>query len=113
MTIKVNVKCSNADKYEVETAPDATVAEFKASLAEVSHVAAEDQRLIYKGRVLKDDLALDFYGVEEGQTVHLVKSGKARTAATPPVSSSSTGELIVSDVVVIGGGGGVVHGNVM
>ena len=92
MSIKVNVKCSNADKYEVETTSSATVAEFKVSLAAVSQVAPENQRLIYKGRVLKDDLALDSYGVEEGQTVHLVKSGKARTEAPPPAASSVPGE---------------------
>lgn len=94
MSITVNVKCSNADKYQVETTTSATVAEFKIALAAVSSVAAENQRLIYKGRVLKDDLALDFYGVEEGQTVHLVKGGKARaeSAATSAGSSSVPGE---------------------
>jgi hypothetical protein len=93
MSISVNVKCSNADKYEVSVAASASVAEFKQALAAVSGVAAEDQRLIHKGRVLKDDAALDFYGVEDGQTVHLVKGGKSRAqgnSSAPPASSASS-----------------------
>lgn len=88
-SITVNVKCSNADKFEVTTTTTATVAEFKTALSAVSGVEVENQRLIYKGRVLKDDLALDFYGVEEGQTVHLVKGGKAR-AEQPAAATPST-----------------------
>mmetsp|Transcript_6946 Transcript_6946/g.11604 ORF Transcript_6946/g.11604 Transcript_6946/m.11604 type:complete len:520 (+) Transcript_6946:79-1638(+) len=87
MSITVNVKCSNADKYEVNTTASATVSEFKGALADVSGVAVADQRLIYKGRVLKDDLALDFYGVEDGQTVHLVKGGKSRAQGSTPTST--------------------------
>jgi hypothetical protein len=43
--------------------------------------------------VLKDDAALDFYGVEDGQTVHLVKGGKSRAqgnSSAPPASSASS-----------------------
>ena len=88
MSIHVNIKCSNADKYEVETSPTATVAEFKELLEKVSNVSVESQRLIYKGRVLKDDNGLDFYGVEDGQTIHLVRSNKNRTEGNTSTSSA-------------------------
>jgi ubiquilin len=88
MSIRVNIKCSNADKYEVETPPNATVLEFKELLFQVSNVSVESQRLIYKGRVLKDDNGLDFYGVEDGQTIHLVRSNKSRTDTNTSSSTS-------------------------
>lgn len=42
-------------KYTVEAEPTWTVTELKEGVCKESSIAAEDQRLIYKGKVLKDD----------------------------------------------------------
>ncbi len=44
--------------------PESTsVADFKEKIAEKADVPAPNQRLIYRGRVLKDDHQLSFYGM--------------------------------------------------
>ena len=60
--IKVTIKCSNAEKTEISTEKSATVAEFKQTVSEKLGIPPEQQRLIYKGRVLKDELSLESYG---------------------------------------------------
>ena len=39
-----------------------TIAEVKAAAADKAEVPAENQRLIYKGQVLKDDRTIESYG---------------------------------------------------
>lgn len=85
--ITVHIKCSNSDKAEIKIESSATVLQLKERINEVLSVPANNQRLIYKGRVLKDELTLEGYDVQDGHTVHMVKGG---TAATPAASSSST-----------------------
>lgn len=58
----VNVRCSNGSKFTVRTSLEATVEAFKALLAQNSDVPPDQQRLIYKGRILKDDQTLQSYG---------------------------------------------------
>ena len=50
-------------------------------------MTAEDMRLIFKGKILKDDLTLDEYKITDGLTVHLVK-GKSSTATTAETGST-------------------------
>ena len=59
-----------------------TVLEVKEKLVSGSSVPAAQQRLIYKGRILKDSSTLDEYAVADGQTVHLVR-GAAPAGSTP------------------------------
>ena len=40
---------------------------------------AEEMRLIFKGKILKDENTLDDYKIENGLTIHLVKG---KTAAS-------------------------------
>lgn len=63
MAITVVVRCSTSLKFSVEVDPETTtVAAFKTQIAEQAEVPAESQRLIYKGRVMKDDQTLSSYG---------------------------------------------------
>lgn len=82
--IELTIKCSNADKATVKIAISATVLELKEKIAIELNIPSGQQRLIYKGKVLKDDLTLDTYAVEDGHTVHMVKG------VAPPGSASST-----------------------
>ena len=61
--VNVYIRCSNGSKFSVKTTLDSTVAEFKHVLAHNCDVPAEQQRLIYKGRILKDDQTLASYGI--------------------------------------------------
>ncbi len=60
--INLVIRLSNADKVVVETDKNGTVLELKQVIEAKLNVAAAQQRLIYKGRVLKDDSTLEFYG---------------------------------------------------
>jgi len=48
--IKLVIRQSSGDQFEVEVAPTATVAELKQACAEGSKLQPEQQRLIFKGK---------------------------------------------------------------
>ncbi|KAK8956102.1 Ubiquitin-like protein-NEDD8-like protein RUB3 [Platanthera guangdongensis] len=58
----MHVRCSNGSKFSIQTALNATVGSFKCLLSEKCDVPADQQRLIYKGRILKDEKTLESYG---------------------------------------------------
>lgn len=60
--VKVNIRCSNGTKFSVDIDLESSVETFKAALAEKCEVPPQQQRLIYKGRILKDDQTLKSYG---------------------------------------------------
>ncbi|KAJ3545606.1 hypothetical protein NMY22_g2371 [Coprinellus aureogranulatus] len=72
-------------KLQISISTSKTVQDLKSAIAEKSDVEAARQRLIYSGRVLKDEDKLDVYKIQSGHTVHMVKG-----AAKPPTSSTSS-----------------------
>ncbi len=88
----LTIKCSNADKATVTIDKNASVLELKTKIAGELQVPSSQQRLIYKGRVLKDELTLESYGIEDGHTVHMVKgmgaAGGSSSSATPSVTTN-------------------------
>jgi ubiquilin len=60
--VNVNVRCSNGSKFSVQIGLDSTVGSFKDALAQKCDIPSDQQRLIYKGRILKDDQTLQSYG---------------------------------------------------
>lgn len=60
--INVTVKCSNTDKASFSVDKSLTVGEFKEVIFREMGAAVCSQRLIFKGRVLKDELTLEHYG---------------------------------------------------
>lgn len=60
--IALNIRCSNGNKFAVRSNLRSTVVAFKDLIAQNCDVPANQQRLIYKGRILKDDQTLDSYG---------------------------------------------------
>ena len=70
----VRVKLSGRT-IELEATPDLTVEALKALLEEPSGLLSEHQRLIYKGRVLRDEATLSALGYCAGTHLHLVRGG--------------------------------------
>ncbi|KZV48716.1 hypothetical protein F511_19256 [Dorcoceras hygrometricum] len=98
--VNINIRCSNGSKFSVSAALQSTVVEFKSLLAQNCDIPAEQQRLIYKGRILKDDQTLVSYGLQADHTVHMVR-GSAPAAsppsAVPPSAAPNNGGSGLSD----------------
>ncbi|KAI6700964.1 hypothetical protein NL676_015288 [Syzygium grande] len=88
--VVVNIRCSNGSKFAVRAGLDSTVGAFKAVLARSCDVPADQQRLIYKGRILKDDQTLESYGLQADHTVHMVRG---LPPATPPPPATPGGGI--------------------
>ncbi|KAG2703023.1 hypothetical protein I3843_06G110800 [Carya illinoinensis] len=86
--VAINVRCSNGSKFTLRTSLESTVSAFKAVLAQNCDVPADQQRLIYKGRILKDDQTLESYGLQAEHTVHMVR-GFASAASNPAAANAT------------------------
>ncbi|XP_076912886.1 ubiquitin domain-containing protein DSK2b-like [Bidens hawaiensis] len=86
--INLNIRCSNGNKFSVQATLRSTIADFKDLLANNCDVPANQQRLIYKGRILKDDQTLDTYGLQADHTIHMVR-GSAPAAAPPSAPAAA------------------------
>lgn len=102
--VNINIRCSNGSKFSVRVRLEATVAEFKAVLAGSCDIPAEQQRLIYKGRILKDDQTLASYGLQADHTVHMVR-GFAPAASNPPPAATPD---VVNPTTAAGAAPGVI-----
>ncbi|PFH45777.1 hypothetical protein AMATHDRAFT_77925 [Amanita thiersii Skay4041] len=87
--IQINVKGPSELKLQISISTDKTVLELKQAIAAKSNVEAERQRLIYSGRVLKDDDQLSTYKIQSSHTIHMVK-GVSRTSASTSTQSTTT-----------------------
>ena len=82
----------NETKLQISIPTSQTVLDLKRLVAEKTDVEAERQRLIYSGKVLKDDDALSTYKIQSGHTIHMVK-GAVRAGAGGSGASSSNSAL--------------------
>lgn len=94
-TVTFNVKQSSGPKVTVTLPLTTTVADLKDKLAEpdMVNLPAASQRLIYSGKVLKDNETLATHNVKEGNTMHVVRSAASNQRQNPATQStpSSTG----------------------
>ncbi|MFS7900348.1 putative Ubiquitin-like domain, ubiquilin, Ubiquitin-like domain superfamily [Helianthus anomalus] len=60
-TVTVNIRCSNGTKFTVQASLESSVESFKSAVEQKCDIPAAQQRLIYKGRILKDDQTLKSY----------------------------------------------------
>ncbi|KAJ2286257.1 hypothetical protein IWW55_007024, partial [Coemansia sp. RSA 2706] len=80
--VSINIKSSGDSKITVEVELEQTVQRLKEQISEqLAETPANCQRLIYAGKILKDEEKLATYKIAEGNTVHLVKSGPKKAAA--------------------------------
>lgn len=88
--IQIHVKGANELKLQITIKTDKTVQELKHAIAEKTDAPADRQRLIYSGKVLKDEEPLSNYKIQSGHTIHMVKSAaksggsSSTSAASPP-----------------------------
>ena len=72
--MKLTVKTMDARNHEFsDLREDLKVGELKAAIAGEVGIAADRQRLIYQGKVMKDEMKLAEYGVGDGKVLHLVR----------------------------------------
>ncbi|XP_021899208.1 large proline-rich protein bag6-A-like isoform X2 [Carica papaya] len=71
-TIEIKIKTLDSQTYTLRVDKQVPVPALKEQIASVTGVVSEQQRLICRGKVLKDDQLLSAYHVEDGHTLHLV-----------------------------------------
>ncbi|KAI1499048.1 hypothetical protein F5X99DRAFT_298564 [Biscogniauxia marginata] len=91
-SVTFKVKTSGDSQHTITMAETALVSDLKTKLAgpEFENIPVERQRLIYSGRVMKNEEPLSTYKIKAGNTVHLVKSAASNPAPAPSTSSAST-----------------------
>ncbi|RFU23693.1 hypothetical protein B7463_g12644, partial [Scytalidium lignicola] len=89
--VTFKVKTSNDGNHTITMAETATVLDLKNKLAgdDYEKVPAERQRLIYSGRVMKNEEPLSTYKIKPGNTVHMVKSAQSNVAQNPAGASTA------------------------
>ncbi|KAG5983107.1 hypothetical protein E4U55_000751 [Claviceps digitariae] len=85
--VTFKVKTSSDRNHTITMAESATILELKTTLAgeDFENIPVERQRLIYSGRVMKNDDTIGSYKVKHNNTIHMVKS-----AASNPIQQTST-----------------------
>ncbi|KAK3221814.1 hypothetical protein Dsin_008839 [Dipteronia sinensis] len=71
-TIEIKIKTLDSQTYTLKVDKQVPVPALKEQIASVTGVLSEQQRLICRGKVLKDDQLLSAYHVEDGHTLHMV-----------------------------------------
>ncbi|KAL3514839.1 hypothetical protein ACH5RR_027556 [Cinchona calisaya] len=82
--VELNIKTLDSQIYSFHADKNMQVSAFKEKISSQIGVPVEQQRLIFRGKVLKDDHLLSEYYVENGDTLHLVE----RQPTQPQPSSS-------------------------
>lgn len=91
-SVTFKVKTSGDVQHTITMPEAALVSDLKAKLAgsEFENIPIERQRLIYSGRVMKNEEPLSTYKIKAGNTVHLVKSAASNPAPAASTSSSAS-----------------------
>ncbi|KAK1780903.1 XPC-binding domain-containing protein [Copromyces sp. CBS 386.78] len=87
--MKVTFKDLKQQKFTLEIEPTETIAKVKAKISEERGWAPELQKLIYSGKILKDEETVESYKIEEKGFVVCVVNKPKTTAPKPAESSSS------------------------
>ncbi|XP_021860167.1 ubiquitin-like domain-containing protein CIP73 isoform X3 [Spinacia oleracea] len=94
--IEIKIKTMDSQTYTLQVDKQMPVPALKERIASVTGVVTEHQRLICRGKVLKDDQLLSAYHVEDGHTLHMVvreptASSSGSLSADSAVDQSSSG----------------------
>ncbi|KAG8048130.1 hypothetical protein GUJ93_ZPchr0008g12613 [Zizania palustris] len=100
-TMEINIKTLDSQVHKLRVKKNVSVLVLKEKIVEAAGVPVDQQRLIFRGRVLKDDHLLSEYHLEDGYTLHLV----ARRAAAEGQHSSGTSDENTHASVNVSGNG--------
>lgn len=93
--VTFKVKTSSDGNHTITMAETATVLDLKTKLSgdDYEKIPVDRQRLIYSGRVMKNEEPLSTYKIKAGNTIHMVKSAQsnAQTAAQNASTASVGG----------------------
>jgi uncharacterized ubiquitin-like protein YukD len=100
--IEIKIKTLDSQTYTLQVHKQMPVPELKQQIASVTGVLSDRQRLICRGRVLKDDQLLSAYHIEDGHTLHLVvgqpgpppSTNSAQQTAAESGANASNGQRI-------------------
>ncbi|KAL0738597.1 hypothetical protein Bca4012_014807 [Brassica carinata] len=84
--VEINIKTLDSQTHTLRVDKCVPVPALKEQIASVTGVVTEQQRLICRGQVMKDDQLLSAYHVEDGHTLHMVVR-----QPIPPLSEGLTG----------------------
>eukprot|EP01069_Polyplicarium_translucidae_P012389 Polyplicarium_translucidae@DN5150_c0_g1_i1.p1 len=87
--IKVTVKFGTS-QFPLSLAPSLSVTDVKEACSKPSGLEVDMQRLVYKGRMLKDTDTLKGLGVQSGHTLYLVQRITATAAGASPQMGNDT-----------------------
>ncbi|KAH1065009.1 hypothetical protein J1N35_029996 [Gossypium stocksii] len=87
--VELKIKTLDSQIFSFLVEKNMPVSSFKEKIARELGVPVGRQRLIFRGKVLKDDHLLSEYHVENGHTLHLVER---QPAQSQPSSDASSGE---------------------
>lgn len=93
-TLEINIKTLDSHMYNFRVEKNMPVSSFKGKIADQIGVPVGQQRLIFRGKVLKDEHLLSEYHVENGDTLHLVQR-----QPTQPQTSSGTDSTDTSGTI--------------
>ncbi|CAJ2675832.1 unnamed protein product [Trifolium pratense] len=88
-TVHLNVKTLDSRIYTFQVHKNMPVSQFKEKIANEIGVPVSQQRLIFRGKVLKDEHVLSEYHFENGHTLHLVER-QPNQSQTPGTGSGET-----------------------
>ena len=71
--IYLRVKTLDSNTHHVSVVDSDTVTELKRKVCDQTGVDVDRQRLIFQGKVLKDDKNVNFYAIRDGMTIHMVE----------------------------------------
>ncbi|XP_019453374.1 PREDICTED: large proline-rich protein BAG6-like isoform X2 [Lupinus angustifolius] len=92
-TLQLNIKTLDSRMYSFQVDTNMSVSSFKEKIANEIGVPVNQQRLIFRGKVLKDEHILSEYHLENGHTLHLVE----RQPNQSHVSGTSSAEPTVTN----------------
>lgn len=98
--VTFKVKTSSDSTHSITMAESASVLDLKTKLSgeDFENIPVERQRLIYSGRVMKNDDPLSNYKIKPNNTIHMVKSAASNPSQPPPSAAASTPQAVPTNM---------------